>query len=373
MGTYGMPGAGAIQAGAFQEEQPQGNPDFANFRMPEGTTYGMPGAGAIQAGAFQEEQPRGNPDFANFRMPEGTIQDNVAPDRRPAAPGPTIADSGKAPASAAQSPTIASPQPAKTEPAKTEPLMSGDDIKAGVGSALNQIGELSDAAANTAQTKYNQQIQEWKRNGQFWMDPNADVAPDLDNYIKAMPSSLDALVEGQFLNDIHGDNAWIGAFLDPTTAIVTAASGASGDEQNFASYVSAEGLEGAASGYASTGAWGGAVVGAVIGVVTGLVNWFGAADEDKANIAKARAEYERLMKAWQQRQYFRTQTAVRAGETSRAQREAALAEKKKAEKKEAGQEKRANATTRRQQFTGLMDYMQKYGTAYRNYRQQRWA
>lgn len=334
-------------------------------------TYRMPGA-------IQEEQQSVNPEFSNFRMPGGTIQDNVAEQRPFRDPSPTIADVRApdpyvAPTSRGAAPRQTS-APATIAPvaAKSEPLFSGDDIQAGVGSVLNQVTQQSTAAGVIATNKYNEQIDEWKRNGQFWMDPSADVAPDLNSYLDAMPSRQDALLEGQWLNEIHGENSWLGAFLDPTTSIATAAAGDDGAKTDWASYVSSEGLEGAAGGF-STGGWVGAVVGAVIGVITGISDWSGAGDEDKENAKKARAEHGRLMKSWQQRQYYRTQTAARAGEVQRAQAEASLAERKKSEKKQDKQEKVAQSTTRRQQFSDLMDYMQRYSTQYRNYRQQKWA
>lgn len=201
-------------------------------------------------------------------------------------------------------------------------------IAKGVGEA---VGEISQANANLARTEYENDLRYWQDQGKYWFDPNADIKPELDEYLDAMPSSVESLMSGSmFIPDGLAEKLGDGAL-------------------GATAYIHAKAGEGAAKG-ASMGGWWGALVGAAIGGISGAFSWGGAKREDKKMKERARKEYEKRLKEWTVNRNKR----IVAQKNASYQKQLALRNKSKQEQEMKEQKKLGSAMDKRSRMEQVL-------------------
>jgi hypothetical protein len=316
-----------------------------------------------------------------FRSPTALRNDFPSEDtiQSPSALATTPAPSTAAPA--AQTATAA--QPAEKPRARTVGFtdragiaaMNAADtggvqasLKKGADYATEFIGSQAQANANMAANDYTQKIEEWKAQGKYWFDPNANLMPDLQSYLQEMPSAKDAMagttMTGEMLGqDTTASNAALGVMS-------LGISGAFDDKQQAAHILSKSG-ERAVEG-AGMGGWVGAIVGGVVGIVEGAFGWAEADKQDKEARKAAVAEYDRKMKEWT---YLRNKRLLDQKNQYEAARRGARVAKRESDKqeKETANTKKANAITqRRQQMIEALTSAGRIGQTERQQRIARW-
>jgi hypothetical protein len=163
---------------------------------------------------------------------------------------------------------------AATPDASTPPKIP-DAVQTGLDYVSKSAEELHAAAGNMAMNQYNSDLDYWKAQGKYWMDPNADLMPDLMQATKDKPSMQDAYQKS---------------------------GGVAGD-------VGSSALKGAAAGGVAFGAVGagvGAVVGGISGAIKGIITLGSAKDADAEEQKRAWAEYEKTLQQWQDNRRLRS-------------------------------------------------------------------
>ena len=149
-------------------------------------------------------------------------------------------------------------------------------------------------AAAVMNNRENQQT--WSANADKYLNPNSDIKPDLDAYLRSMPLSTDALqkstLTGGNMSKSAGGKGALGVLTGGLSALMP-----SGE----AEYAFNKGGEGAAAGSVA-GGWIGAIVGGVVGVAEGIIGWGDASAKDDQQRQQARDEYLQAMKVWQKAQ-----------------------------------------------------------------------
>lgn len=202
---------------------------------------------------------------------------------------------------------------------------------------IGGIDSFSQAIGNTNRNEYENDLTYWKEQGKWWFDPDADTRPDLEQYLNAMPSSLESRSAGSEVLGIGSQTA-----------------------------------SGAAMG-ASMGGGVGAAIGAGVGGLIGTFQTiFGrraARKEDEKNRERAKLAYEKALKEWT---------------IKRLKRQAAQKEKRyeiqKAEREQRRQDNKnkdivraQTAGTRRQQIAQALMNAGNIKQAHQNKRMERWA
>lgn len=163
------------------------------------------------------------------------------------------------------------------------------------------ISDLSQARAALSTEDYYNELNKWKQMGNYWFDPNSEVEPDIESYLRQMPSKTDALLKGTFTRGAITRNqtgfgiAGLATGLDPAFGLAALVSK---DKPGMFEYAYHKGGRGALIGTA-LGGWAGAIVGGVAGLVEGIFTWGSAQKEDEEARKKERAAYERALAEWQ--------------------------------------------------------------------------
>lgn len=254
-------------------------------------------------------------------------------------------------------------KPAATATIPSEDTISGMDVAGSVASGLTD--QMAANKGMSAQ-KYASELEEWKAQGKYWFDPNADLMPDLQSYMSDQPSATKALTESTMFGGSTSDSA--AAVFNPAGL----ASGVFGEDADMVTYAEEKGVEGAIAGFATAGPWG-ALAGAAIGVIEGLFSWSAAEDEDKAVKAKALKEYNKKMQEWTYNRNKRLATQKEQYASAVKGARVAKREKDKAEK-ETKETKKANAASeRRQAMISALSSAGNLSDANRQKRINRWS
>ena len=189
---------------------------------------------------------------------------------------------------------------------------SSSGSSSGTASTMQSIGGIVSSAAssinqslsNDAMASYNDKAQTAAQMNKYWFDPNNDVEPNLDQYLKQQPSATEALQKTEWIKNNTAQNV-VGDLFDPGTGALRTITGNTGDTEKGKQwgYAQNQGLQGAISGY-SSGGWVGAIAGTVIGVIKGYFNYGSAMDAYK----KRQEEFERQYKILQEQRAARKRT-----------------------------------------------------------------
>jgi hypothetical protein len=262
------------------------------------------------------------------------------------------------------------------------PKESNNTWQTALSAVQQSVAQLSKNQQNLARNEYNQEVADWEAQGKYWFDKNADLKPDLEAYMKDMPSSIDSLKEGSWVTSLQDGNTdtageWLSSvFINPaggkTDNDVASAILNPLNIPEQAGWVD-EGMVNYVGGKAAEGAMGGGFVGAIVGIIDGIFSWNSAKDEDKKRKAKAKAEYERKLKEWT---FNRTSRLVAAN----AQKEEQLAkirsqqrEEEKQEKEAKKQEKVQSISSARQNMINSLLNAGSISSENRNSRLKRWS
>lgn len=271
------------------------------------------------------------------------------------------------------------PAPAPTPAAAPAQQQSGQqgatggmNIGGALGTASSLVNSIGQSQANDAMARYSRQEGVAQQMDKYWFNPNNDIEPKLNEYLKQHPSETDALYNSRILGGKSTmGSAVAGEFgLDPGTNALAMTAKAFGNEDlaKRLEYSSSEGIKGMVSG-ASTGATIGSelvpgvgtIVGGIIGAAAGgmiqgfraFFRWGSASDDDKKRLDDFNRQYKILQQQRQKRitaqsdELSKYQTA-KAGED----RGVALQNKLKA------------AQTKKDQMQTLFTMLQKRGDAY---------
>jgi hypothetical protein len=234
----------------------------------------------------------------------------------------------------------------------------GQEVASGVGSFLS---EMSQTNKNLAVDDYKNNMADWQAQGKYWFHPDADLRPDVDAYVAALPSSKDALMESTLLGGSTDSNAAASILLNPAAF-----------EGERGTYIGENAIDRASTGF-SAGGWIGAIVGAAVGVVEGFFNWNSAEETDAENKKKAQIEAEKNLKVWEQRRMARIKTYN--DQVLEAKRQTRIAQRGAEEaKKENKKVKSANsAVANRQAMVNAIMGAGSISKANRDARLQRWS
>lgn len=201
---------------------------------------------------------------------------------------------------------------------------------------LGGIDQMVQAGGNMRRNEYENDLRYWQEQGKYWFDPNADIKPDLEQYLNMMPSALESR-------------------------------GVGGDVMNMVTQTA----QGAATGAQMGGGWGalaGGGTGLLLGTFQTIFGRKAAREEDEKNRARAIAQYEKDLKEWTVRRLKRQKAESEARyQKQKADREARR-DKEKVEEFEKGQ----RVGQRRQQLAQVILSAGKLSEAGRRANMERW-
>lgn len=172
--------------------------------------------------------------------------------------------------------------------------------------AQGVIQSLNQSNGNAAQDRYNQEMTNWQNNEKYWFNPNSNLKPDIEKYMAQMPSSLESIKKGSWVNGMQSksDAGQIlsgGSILNPAGVKLHDKPEIVNDLINplnvfdkwqgdgFANYVGSKAAEGALSS---------GLIGGLTGMIQGIFGWQSAKAKDAAIRAQKLAQYEQELQQW---------------------------------------------------------------------------
>lgn len=226
----------------------------------------------------------------------------------------------------------------------------GSFAQAGIGAAAKGLSDIQQTMGTVAANQYAKDIERWKAEGKYWMDPNSDIKPTLDKYLSQQPSQTDALMNSNLIAYGSKNPTVAGQLLNPASAFGKKAGYIGGSAGTTAlSFAAAGAVGGAAAGSVvpvvgtAIGAVIGGVVGAVVGVLKGVMEWDSAEGEDAKQRAQAQREYEMSLRTWQNNRF-----------NKQAEMSKTLAQKEIAQEQINNAKKIATANTKRGNMMKIM-------------------
>jgi hypothetical protein len=162
---------------------------------------------------------------------------------------------------------------------------AGKGIGAGISQGTAALTGMAKEQGAASAAQYVNDYGTWQGQEPYYFNPNSDVAPDLEGYMKKYPSKLDALQNSDMFSRDYKKN-----WTDPIAAAT------SGSKQG--SYIYSQAAKGVTEGFTSGGGWVGGVVGGVVGLVKGIFAWDDAETQDSKSRAAALTDYNNKMKEW---------------------------------------------------------------------------
>jgi hypothetical protein len=221
--------------------------------------------------------------------------------------------------------------------------------KTALTAAGQSLSKISANQQNLGRNEYNSDVAKWEEQGKYWFDKNANLKPDLDKYMDAMPSSLEAIK----------DSSLSSSLFDGSSDVVEGIG-----------YFGEKAVTGAVAGAA--GGWAGAAVGAVVGVVEGIFSWNSSKNEDKKRKKQAQSEYEQKLKEWTYNRNKRLSDNKTARNKEIGEKKTAYVNKRADDKKTKTAEKTTNIATARNNMINTMLSAGSVSSANRTSRLQRW-
>ena len=232
--------------------------------------------------------PANAPNWQNGLKPPGDPSSSTAtPSIGPTGAGPqgTPLMSAKNPVQMGP-PSSAAQPPVPTPTGPSAAQLSGA-ATAGLGFVSDAASGIHDIASNAAQNQYADEIKSWEDSGKYWMNPDADLRPDIQHMMTNMPSQYDAFQKSGGIAADVGDSALKGASTGASIGSIVPGVGT------------------------AIGAGVGTVVGGALGAVEGLFTAHAAKDADQAKRQKALEQYMESVRQWTEN---RRKSAMAAGE-----------------------------------------------------------
>jgi len=205
-------------------------------------------------------------------------------------------------------------------------------LGSGVSSYLGEQEANRSAGVNA---DYNQGMENYESIKPYWFNPDTDITPTFDEYMKDLPSLEETLNKsahwGKKYQTSNGTLDW-GTFADPGGGTLNLGLQATGMKKDKAGYISGGAWEGSTKGFTNSG-WVGAIVGGITGAIKAWGNYDSAEKQDKQARSAARREYELRLKEYlaKKEKIRMARDATRSAEMAALAKERSIGAKQKKE------------------------------------------